>query len=753
MVRAALQNRLGWLWQPQLYAGILLGFLLGRALGDSKLAPFGIAFYAAVRGAGFAGPDAIPAAVAVLAGSYTVAPERLPWVTLSMLICHVMAPVLRMRRTGPTPLAAGALAALAVAFPAALLFGRTDLVLLIFWIGFTGVVALVFTVGISDVTAGRVRTLAPGESPVPAVILLAAAVCGLQGLNPIVGLSMLDVAAGLVVLACAYAGGPLLGAAAGAVLGITLLFTLFRTRPAVIIPEGTIQIAAYQTAVQSMGYVVAGMLAGTFRELRKLGSALSFAIGFVTYGLVFLPDPDRLTVLTFSAATTVGLFWLIPARWLSGLPAALAGPAPGAKDGAPRKVLDPMAFVERLSGMSRVFKEVSRTFEQVAAVEAPAAPAEAEPVEQAARRVCTGCSMNRHCWEKEFDRTYKVFGDFWARMETEGAMSPQTMPEALSEICIKPEQVLSAFNYLYETHRASATFTRKLEEGRTVVVDYMKNVSRMLDRFVEESAEAGGPPRLESTPVLKVVSAVARLPKRGGHISGDSWAGEPIGPDRYLMALSDGMGVGQVAALESRQCVSLLREILRAGFGSEVAVKTVNSALLLHSPEETFATVDLALLDLTTGRSEFVKVGAAPSFIKRGSDVTLVKVASVPVGIISEVQVEPEFRTLRPGDVVVMITDGIWDISKDDVDKERWIIEFLRRESSDDPDAIAESLLAHALDLAPETGDDLTVLAARIDPVGVVRTTAEKRKAYGDGWVPVRRAPRFSTRAAEQEEK
>lgn len=275
---------------------------------------------------------------------------------------------------------------------------------------------------------------------------------------------------------------------------------------------------------------------------------------------------------------------------------------------------------------------------------------------------------------------------------------------------------------------------------------YAKDLGRLLERLADKAQT--GPDRAADAvaAVLRVESGVARVPKRGGQVSGDSYTAELVGDGRYLLALSDGMGVGDRAALESRRCVRLIAEVLRAGFGTEVAVSTVNSALLLQSPEESFATMDLALLDLTTGRAEFAKVGAAPTFIKRGQSVTMVKVASVPVGIINQIKVEPEFRNLQAGDLVVMITDGIWDISRDDQDKERWLLRHLSREKATDPSAVAEGLLARALDLVEKPTDDMTVLAARVTAATGERDE-QSRPARLYEWAPARLAPRLQPEA------
>ncbi len=62
----------------------------------------------------------------------------------------------------------------------------------------------------------------------------------------------------------------------------------------------------------------------------------------------------------------------------------------------------------------------------------------------------------------------------------------------------------------------------------------------------------------------------------------------------------------------------MLERLLEAGFDDEFAVKTANLILLLRSPGESFATLDVATLDMVTGEVQFIKAGSPASFIKRG---------------------------------------------------------------------------------------------------------------------------------------
>ena len=56
-------------------------------------------------------------------------------------------------------------------------------------------------------------------------------------------------------------------------------------------------------------------------------------------------------------------------------------------------------------------------------------------------------------------------------------------------------------------------------------------------------------------------------------------------------------------------------KLLKAGFGFDAALKLINSALLVKAGDESLATLDIGCIDLYTGNAEFLKAGAACSFV------------------------------------------------------------------------------------------------------------------------------------------
>ncbi|SMD04669.1 stage II sporulation protein E [Sporomusa malonica] len=215
-----------------------------------------------------------------------------------------------------------------------------------------------------------------------------------------------------------------------------------------------------------------------------------------------------------------------------------------------------------------------------------------------------------------------------------------------------------------------------------------------------------------------VETGMATAAKERGGVSGDTCAAQPVSRGRTALILSDGMGSGEAAASGSGYAVKFLQQLLTVGFDVNTAVKTVNSMLLIKMPGDMFATVDMAVVDTFTGETEFLKVGSAPSYVKRVREVSTINPATLPMGILENVEIEPVRRVLAPGDIVVMVSDGVIDAAKG-ADKETWVANFLRRMNSEQPQDIAERVLKQAVEFSGgAAGDDMAVLVAKVTERG-----------------------------------
>lgn len=210
-----------------------------------------------------------------------------------------------------------------------------------------------------------------------------------------------------------------------------------------------------------------------------------------------------------------------------------------------------------------------------------------------------------------------------------------------------------------------------------------------------------------------VNSAVAQVARE--EVSGDSYVITTLKEGKELLVLSDGMGVGEPASAQSQTAVRLVENMLNSGFNKEVTLKTINSVLLLRSTTETFTTLDMVLIDLYTAEIDFIKTASAPSFIKRGHQVVSVSASSLPMGILKEVEVISEKKSLLPGDMVLMISDGVLEASRK-ANGEKWINQLLSRSDEKDPQVVAEMVINEGLRLAHgKPRDDMTAICMTIE--------------------------------------
>lgn len=179
---------------------------------------------------------------------------------------------------------------------------------------------------------------------------------------------------------------------------------------------------------------------------------------------------------------------------------------------------------------------------------------------------------------------------------------------------------------------------------------------------------------------------------------------------RCCAILSDGMGHGGGAAIDSAMATGLLSRLIEAGVNFDAALKLVNSAMLVKSGEESLATVDLVAVDLYTGRAAFCKAGAAPSYLCKSGRAGAVESTSLPAGILTGVAFEHTSVALHAGDTVLMVSDGATATGGD------WILPLLQNFDGEDLQALCREVADTArLRRVDGHEDDITVLALRLE--------------------------------------
>lgn len=143
-----------------------------------------------------------------------------------------------------------------------------------------------------------------------------------------------------------------------------------------------------------------------------------------------------------------------------------------------------------------------------------------------------------------------------------------------------------------------------------------------------------------------------------GEYSGDTYEIFDLSGGEKYVVFSDGMGTGKRARLDSTLAVSLLSRLIKSGMGLESAHKLVNSVLMVKGWEESFATLDVLRLDLNGGSGEFLKAGAAVSYLCRDGGVVKIGGQSFPAGILEFCPPDKQTVKLFEGDMLLMTSDG-----------------------------------------------------------------------------------------------
>lgn len=159
----------------------------------------------------------------------------------------------------------------------------------------------------------------------------------------------------------------------------------------------------------------------------------------------------------------------------------------------------------------------------------------------------------------------------------------------------------------------------------------------------------------------------------------------------------------------------MLERLLTSGFDKDVSLGLINSTISLNCKEDMFSTVDISILDLVNGNVEFIKNGAAPSYIKHKNKVEIIKALSLPAGILNKVDLIVYDKDLEDGDIIVMCSDGIIESNTEYNNKEVWLKDVLENIETDNVQKIADILISEAIDNGYGVAkDDMSVFVVKV---------------------------------------
>ncbi len=202
------------------------------------------------------------------------------------------------------------------------------------------------------------------------------------------------------------------------------------------------------------------------------------------------------------------------------------------------------------------------------------------------------------------------------------------------------------------------------------------------------------------------------------HVGGDYWDVVPLPDGRFAMLVADVSGKGVSAALLVSTLHSALRLLLARGESTERMLQAVNQHLIDFSASNKFATLLLVALDADSGEFGYVNAGHNPGvLLRRDGTVERLAACAVPLGLLPGPPYREAKRTLLPGDLLCLYSDGVTEAaarSGEEYGLER--LEALLRDQQGAPLSEIRGVLERELRAFGEgqpQGDDQTVVLLR----------------------------------------
>jgi len=329
---------------------------------------------------------------------------------------------------------------------------------------------------------------------------------------------------------------------------------------------------------------------------------------------------------------------------------------------------------------------------------------------------CSESDELKHITAEQFSSVASVIDSI--KSEFEGtACADESLNSAIAEALAACGQAPLSVGCFF-TRDGRCMITAQIPPSKSARLDPVKTAESLSEKVCQRLAPAvarklGGESYLiwKSAPPYTLDTCCMQKSADDSPFCGDSCTTFEVS-DKGVLMLSDGMGVGKLAAVDSMMSVTLIERLLKAGVEFDAALAVLNAALLSRGSER-LCTVDAAVIDLETLRLESRKAGAAPSFIWRQGKVHRIDSMSLPAGILGGVTAEKTTFALHEGDIIVLVSDGLTD------EGDEWLASQIAAFAQGELSALCENLIDTAHKRAVSSRrDDCTVVAARVKAAG-----------------------------------
>jgi sigma-B regulation protein RsbU (phosphoserine phosphatase) len=240
-------------------------------------------------------------------------------------------------------------------------------------------------------------------------------------------------------------------------------------------------------------------------------------------------------------------------------------------------------------------------------------------------------------------------------------------------------------------------YTKELEIARSIQASFLPETMPQIPGFALAAV---------SVPALEV--------------GGDFYDFIPMSQNRWALVIADVSGKGMSAALFMALSRTLLRACLEGKTDTTTAISEANRFICRDAQSGMFVTVYCAVLDPEQKALNCVNAGHNPPLIVPYGSVEpyFLRESGIAMGVVDEIDTREETITLKPGDLVVMYTDGVTEAFNEKLEAfgEERLIAVARTCRSLPAGEVIQRLLAaiHEFTGTTPQSDDITLVVLRV---------------------------------------
>lgn len=264
-----------------------------------------------------------------------------------------------------------------------------------------------------------------------------------------------------IIMAISYRGDILISSVCGIIFGLALALS----------ESGGVQIAG--------AYALAGFGAGFFSRYSRLGIVLGVTLAnavitaFMNNTANILINPIEVLVAGFIFATmpkkTVDIF--------ADFASKASASAPYLKEAENVK----NTLGKKLMNMSAAFERIAQVYRSDCYMRRPGKQYMTKLFDYAAQKSCSDCSMRFDCWQKDKRNTYAYMTSMLEIASSNGYLKESDLPERFAGRCVKKEEFIKNFNFMYDIYKTDKLWLEKMYETRILMVSQMQGVAKILE--------------------------------------------------------------------------------------------------------------------------------------------------------------------------------------------------------------------------------------------------------------------------------